>query len=292
MTGNRPGNWLGTFLLLTAVILILIPLQGAGTLYAWDSPTAISLFIVGGLFLAAFAYVEGWVVSNPVIPFSLVRNVYVVGTFAMSLCIGMSFFVLVFYAPLWFQVVFGGIRIIPLIVGVVLFSILTGVVAGSTGLYMPFLPFGGVFIAIGAGLLSTLDATFPLSKQILYLFLAGIGVGACVQTDLLAAQATIGAVLGLAIVSTVFNNRLATNFGEKTFRLRPGITPDVFLKSVESVRKMLPPDQQGPIIHAYVRTLSLVFLITVPFAGLLVVASFFVKKERLPTDKREMVVAA
>ncbi|KAJ3117783.1 hypothetical protein HDU96_005564 [Phlyctochytrium bullatum] len=313
-------DWLGTFLLITAVILILIPLQGGGSLYAWDSPIVISLFIVGGLFLAAFVYVEGWVVSNPVIPFSLFKNIHVVGTFATSLFIGMSFFVLVFYAPLWFQVVFGstateaGIRIIPLIMGVVIFSILTGVVAGSTGLYMPFLPFGGLVIAVGAGLMSTLDESAPMYKQILYLLISGIGVGACVQTVLLAAQAavepellsvvtantnfwqTIGAVLGLAIVSSVFNNKLATYFAEETkgmsFKLPPGVTPEIFLKSIESVRKLLPPEQQGPIVHAYVRTLSLVFLITVPFAGLLVVASFFVKKERLPTDKREMVVAA
>ncbi|KAI8846775.1 major facilitator superfamily domain-containing protein [Chytridium lagenaria] len=252
-------DWLGTFLLITAVILILIPLQGGGSLYAWNSPIVI-----------------GWVAKNPVIPFSLFKNSYVVGTFATSMFLGMSFFVLVFYAPLWFQVVFG----------FVFCSILSGGIASTTGIFMPFLPVGGSLIEVGAGLMSTLNETSPLYQQILYLFIA-----ASVSSDLMAIITantnfwqTIGAVIGLAIVSR----------GDKgmTLMLPPGVPKEALLKSVTVVREFLPVEQQAAVIHAYVRTLSLVFLIAVPFAGLVVVSSLFVKKERLPMDKREMVVAA
>ncbi|KAJ3113462.1 hypothetical protein HDU96_003366 [Phlyctochytrium bullatum] len=308
-------DWLGTFLLIAAVIFILIPLQGGGSLYTWDSPTVISLLVLGSLFLAAFIYVEGWVASNPVVPFSLFRNVHVVGTFATSLMTGMCFTPLVFYAPLWCQAVFGstateaGLRTIPLILGVVLFSLLAGAVASATGHYMPFLPLSGAVVALGAGLLSTLDESSPIFKQILYLLIAGIGVGFSIQTVLLAAQAAVepellsvvttntnfwqlvGNVLGLAIVSSVFNNKLAKYFAEETrgmnFTLPAGVTPEIFLKSIESVRKLLPPEQQGPVVRAYVRTLSLVFWITVAFRVVLFGVSWFVKKERLPTDKKE-----
>ncbi|KAI8846774.1 major facilitator superfamily domain-containing protein, partial [Chytridium lagenaria] len=313
-------DWLGTFLLITAVILILIPLQGGGSLYAWNSPVVIACFILGVLFLGMFIYVEGWVAKNPVIPFSLFKNSYVLGTFGTSLFLGMSFFVLVFYAPLWFQVVFGltatqaGIRTIPLIMGVVFCSIFSGSIASTTGIFMPFLPIGGSLIAVGAGLMSTLNETSPLYQQILYLFIAGIGVGACIETVLISGQAavssdlmaiitantnfwqTIGAVIGLAIVSSTFNNRLEVYFEEETrgmtLMLPPGVPKEALLKSVTVVREFLPVEQQGAVIHAYVRTLSLVFLITVPFAGLHVVSSLFVKKARLPTSKREMVVDA
>ncbi|KAJ3212833.1 hypothetical protein HDU67_003574 [Dinochytrium kinnereticum] len=313
-------DWLGTFLLITTVILFLIPLQGGGSLYAWNSPTVISLFVVGFVFLVMFVWVEGWYAKNPVIPFSLFKNMHVVATFATSMFVGMAFFVLVFYAPLWFQVVFGssatqaGLQTIPLIVGLVLCSIVSGVVASTTGHFMPFLPIGGAIIATGAGLISTLDESSPLWKQIIFLFIAGIGVGSCIQTVLLSAQAsvgpellavvtantnfwqTIGAVLGLAIVSSIFNNKLETFFEEETrgmnFTLPAGVPVEILKQSVGSIRELLPVEQQGPVIHAYVRTLSLVFLIAVPFAGLVVVSSLFVKKERLPAEKREMVVAA
>ncbi|KAJ3024383.1 UNVERIFIED_CONTAM: hypothetical protein HDU68_008232, partial [Siphonaria sp. JEL0065] len=71
-TSFKKIDWIGTLFLIAAVIclLILIPIQNGGSLYAWNSPTVISLFIVGFLFLAAFLYVEGWVAANPVLPFS------------------------------------------------------------------------------------------------------------------------------------------------------------------------------------------------------------------------------
>ncbi|KAJ3100412.1 hypothetical protein HDU97_002244 [Phlyctochytrium planicorne] len=312
-------DWLGTFLLIVTVVLILIPLQGGGTLYAWNSVTVITLFVLGSLFLVAFIYVEGWVATNPVIPFSLFKNYHVVATFASSMFLGMSFFTLVFYSPLFYQAVQGatatqaGIKIIPLIMGVVFCSIISGVVASSTGIFMPFLPFSGIVIAVGAGLMSTLDETSPVWKQVIFLLIAGIGVGAGIQTVLLSAQAsvepellavvtantnfwqTIGAVLGLAIVSSIFNNKLDQFYAEETagydIFVPPGLPPDIYKKSIASVRAILPDVLQAPIIHAYVRTLSLVFLLAVPFAGLLVLASLFIKKERLPSEKREMVMA-
>ncbi|KAJ3102661.1 hypothetical protein HDU97_000358 [Phlyctochytrium planicorne] len=313
-------DWLGTFLLITTVILILIPLQGGGSLYAWDSPIVISLFVVGFLFLIAFIIVEGWYAKNPVIPFSLFKNRYVVATFASSLFLGMSLFILVFYAPLFYQAAQGatatqaGIKIIPIVAGVFSCSILSGVVASATGIFMPFLPASGIILAIGAGLMSTLDETSPLWKQVIYLLIAGIGIGAGIQTVLISAQAsvgpelvavvtantnfwqTIGAVLGLAIVSSVFNNKLDQFYEEETRGLDivipPGLPNDIFKKSIASVRVILPPEQQGPVIHAYIRTLSLLFLISVPFAGMLVLSSLFIKKERLPADKREFSPAA
>ncbi|KAJ3102662.1 hypothetical protein HDU97_000359 [Phlyctochytrium planicorne] len=312
-------DWLGTFLLITAVILILIPLQGGGTLYAWNSATVITLFIVGFLFLAAFIIVEGWYATNPVIPFSLFKNKHVVATFASSMFLGMGFFVLVFYTPLFYQAVQGatatqaGIKIIPLIMGVVFCSIFAGAVATTTGIFMPFLPASGVILAVGAGLMSTLDEYSPVWKQVVYLLIAGIGIGAGIQTVLLSAQAsvgpellavvtantnfwqTIGAVLGLAIVSSVFNNKLDQFYEEETrgmnISIPPGLPSDILKKSIASVRVILPPEQQGPVIHAYVRTLSLLFMIAVPFAALLLLASLFIKKERLPAEKREVPVA-
>jgi MFS family permease len=172
-TSLRKIDWLGTFLLISAVVCILIPVQGGGSQYAWNSPIVISLLIVRFLLTVAFIYVEGWVAKEPVIPFSLWKNPYVVATFMSAFWLGCAFFVLVFYAPLWFQVVFGssatdaGVHTIPLIMGVVVFSIMTGGVASKTGLFMPFLPFGGAVIALGAGLMATLDENSALWKQII-----------------------------------------------------------------------------------------------------------------------------
>ncbi|KAJ1556857.1 hypothetical protein HK405_001581, partial [Cladochytrium tenue] len=120
LRGFRRIDWLGTFLLVSAVICLLIPLQGGGTLYAWNSPVVIALFIVGALLLTAFVVVEGWVAPQPVVPFSLYRDVRVVGALGSAFFLGGAFFAIVFYAPLWFEVVrnmsatSAGVQIIPL----------------------------------------------------------------------------------------------------------------------------------------------------------------------------------
>ncbi|KAJ3167748.1 hypothetical protein HK101_011743 [Irineochytrium annulatum] len=313
-------DWIGTFLLIATVICLLIPIQGGGSLYAWNSPIVISLFILGALFFVAFIYVEGWVAREPVIPFALFKNRYVLGTFASALFVGMAFFVLVFYAPLWYQVVFGstateaGVHTFPLIMGVVFFSIFSGGFASATGIYYPFLPFGAVLVCLGAGLLSTLNESTPTWAQVIFFLISGLGVGGMIQTVLLSAQAsvspkllavvtanttfmqTIGAVIGLAIVSSVFNNKLAMNLAENlrgvTLSLPAGVTSDIFLASPIYIRQYLPDDQQAPVIHAYVQTLSLVFLLAVPFGAMGLFSSFLVKKERLPLGKREVPMAA
>ncbi|KAI8622094.1 major facilitator superfamily domain-containing protein, partial [Chytriomyces sp. MP71] len=235
MESVRKIDWLGTFLLVTCVICLLIPIQGGGSQYAWNSTTVIALLTVGCVLLVAFIYVEGWVASNPVLSFDLFKNRYALATFGTTFFLGCAFFILVFYAPLWFQVVLGssatnaGVHTIPLIMGLVVLSIVTGGVATSTGLFWAFLPLGAVLTAVGSGLLTTMDENAGLWKQILYLLIAGAGVGSGIQTCLIAAQVsvppsmlsvvtsttnffqTIGAVVGIAICSSLFNNHLAGN---------------------------------------------------------------------------------
>ncbi|KAJ3327965.1 hypothetical protein HDU76_010826, partial [Blyttiomyces sp. JEL0837] len=314
-------DWTGTFLLVSAVVCILIPIQGGGTLYQWNSPIVISLLIVGGLLLIAFCYVEMYVAVQPVIPFGMFKNVYLVGDFASAFFLGCAFFSLVFYSPLWFEVVKGlsatqaGVKTISLIMGVVVMSIVTGGVASSTGLYWPFLPLCSILIALGAGLTSTLDENSELWKQVIYLLIAGAGVGSGIQTVLIGAQVavsedllavvtantnfwqSIGAVVGLAICSSIFNNKLPGNIQQSlsdyniTLHLPPGLPIEVLYSDPESIQ-LLSPAEQAPVIHGYVKTLSLLFLMAVPFSGLLFLSTLFMKKERLPMEKREMAVAA
>ena len=84
-----------------------------------------------------------------------------------------------------------GIKTIPLIMGLVVASIGTGIIASATGIYMPFLPLGGITIAVGAGLMSTMNENSAVWMQVIYLLLAGLGVGLCIQTVLLSAQSSV-----------------------------------------------------------------------------------------------------
>ncbi|KAJ1567597.1 hypothetical protein HK405_005424, partial [Cladochytrium tenue] len=170
LRGFHRIDWLGTFLLVSAVICLLIPLQGGGTLYAWNSPVVIALFVVGAILLADFVVVEGWVATQPVVPVSLYRDVRVVGALGSTFFLGGAFFAIIFYSPLWFEVVrnmsaiSAGVQIIPLVLGVVVMSIVVGIISTVTGQAYIFIPTSAT--AVGINLLSTLTESSPQWTEI------------------------------------------------------------------------------------------------------------------------------
>ncbi len=66
----------GISAIVCAVLCLLLPLNWGGVTYAWDSAIVISLFLVSGVFLAIFVYIEIKVSKNPIIPMGLfkIRN--------------------------------------------------------------------------------------------------------------------------------------------------------------------------------------------------------------------------
>ncbi|KAI9358241.1 major facilitator superfamily domain-containing protein [Zopfochytrium polystomum] len=308
-------DWVGTFLLVGAVICILIPLQGVGSLYAWKDPIVISLLVVGGVLTIAFVYVEAKWAANPVIPLSMFKDIKLLAAMLTSFFGGCAFFTLVFYLPSWFQVVLGvtatqaGVRTIPLIMGVVIFSIVSGFVSSTTGHAYFFLPTGAVATCLGAALLSTLSETSPLWTEILFPLVAGAGVGCTIQTVILVAQftarpdqlaivtanvnffQTIGAVLGLAICSVTFNSKLQENVFANlaaanqtlTFTV-PYVDRETFFQSASFIRTAIPLEEQGPVIHGYVQTLQLMFYAAVAFAACEIGVTLFARKDKISVE--------
>ncbi|KAJ1560622.1 hypothetical protein HK405_006472 [Cladochytrium tenue] len=311
LRGFHRIDWLGTFLLVSAVICLLIPLQGGGTLYAWNSPVVIALFVVGAILLAAFVIVEGWVATQPVVPFSLYRDVRVVRALGSTFFLGGAFFAIIFYSPLWFEVVrnmsatSAGVQIIPLVLGVVVMSIVVGIISTVTGQAYIFIPTSAIPIAVGIGLLSTLTESSPQWTEIVYLLIIGLGVGMSIQTNILVGQATvpidmlatvtaninfwqtIGGVIALAICSPTFNNVLPVYVNEELSSANQTLTT-VPLEALFGSPNLIYSDaisdaQRSPIVHGFVRSFALIFRIAIGFAGGILLTSLFMKKGKLPT---------
>jgi len=127
---------------------------------------------------------------------------------------GGSFFVLLYYLPIYFQSVDGvsasksGVDNIPLVLGVCKLAIMTSlnshgltvlalctVISGGLitayGIYVPWLFIGSILSTIGTGLIYTLDIGSSSSKWIGYQALAGIGIGFAFQVPMIANQAFV-----------------------------------------------------------------------------------------------------
>lgn len=100
----------------------------------------------------------------------------------------------VYYIPIWFQAIKGvsavesGIRNIPMILGLVVFSIITGIIITLQGYYTPWVILSSVLMATGAGLLSTFKIGTGHAMWIGYQVIYGFGVGSGMQQGVIAAQ--------------------------------------------------------------------------------------------------------
>jgi MFS family permease len=122
----------GTFVIMGCCVCFLLALQWGGITKPWNDAKVIGTLVTFAVLLAIFALVEwysgerallqGRLLKKPVI---LINNAYVV-------FLGGTFFLLVYYLPIYFQSVDGvsplnsGIRNLPLIVSVSIFTIVSG----------------------------------------------------------------------------------------------------------------------------------------------------------------------
>ena len=235
LPATRPViDYVGAALLAAALSAIVLVTSLGGTTWAWGSPQVI---LVGGLSLvlvAAFVVVERRA-REPIVPLGMLRNPVVVVGGLLSLVVGFALFGSVTFLPLYFQTVdaasptVSGLKLLPMIVGLLTMSILSGQLITRTGRYRVFPIIGTALMTIGLALLSRLDVGTSNVISSLYLLVLGLGLGSTMQVLVLAVQnavdysilgaATsgvtlargIGGSLGTAIFGTVFSTQLKSH---------------------------------------------------------------------------------
>ncbi|KAJ3113109.1 hypothetical protein HK100_002090, partial [Physocladia obscura] len=228
-------DYIGAVLLLAAIVCFLTPLQLGGSIWSWNSGPAIGMFVGSAVLFALFVFVEFKIADDPIIPAKIFVNLSVPLLLIISLTLGAGFLAAVYYISLFFQVVYadsatnGGVAIIPVVFGVVILSILSGIIASKTGKYTPFLRFGPIIMAVGIVLISLFDGSTTIAVRIISLFVFGTGVGSLVQISPLALQCsvpyeliaiatgvtqtcnTLGRAIGVAIMGSISNNIIVSD---------------------------------------------------------------------------------
>jgi MFS family permease len=150
-----------------------------------------------------------------------------------TLCLTGSFFVVVYFLPIYFQAVKGasalqsGIDTTPLVISQVLAIITVGVMTSKFGYYMPFIYLSVLLSAIGSGLFTTLSSETGTARWIGYQILYGVGSGLGFQVPQVAAQTvlpfkdiptgiaitlffqSLGGSIFVSVGNNVLNDRLA-----------------------------------------------------------------------------------
>ncbi|KAJ5742771.1 uncharacterized protein N7511_011172 [Penicillium nucicola] len=303
---------LGSLFFLPAIISLLLALQWGGTKYDWSNGRIIGLFVVFGVLILMFMALQYRAQDQATIPPRLMKNRNVWGAAWYSLALGAAFFVMTFYLPIWFQSIKNatalksGIMNLPMIIGVIIFSILAGGLVTACGYYTPFMIVSSILMSIAAGLLATLQTDSNHSKWIGYQALFGIAIGLGMQQPMIVAQAalktvdvpsgmaivmfaqTLGGAIFVSVGQNVFQNQLVQNL--KIY------APDAdAAKLISAGATMLRSVVSGPELHkvlvAYNAAITQTFYVAVAMSALSLVGPIFVEWISVKGKKVEMGAA-
>ncbi|KAG0325618.1 hypothetical protein BGZ99_000387 [Dissophora globulifera] len=306
-------DYFGTAFIIITVICLLLPITWGGTTYAWSSPVIIALFVVAAILIAILIWIESKA-TEAVIPPRLFKNKTVSLLFGVNFLTGMGFLGVIFYSPIYFQVVKGagatasGLHLLPMVLGLVIASIASGLALAKIRDYRVFIWVGTVMMCIGTGLCQLLDADSGMGQQIGFLLIVGLGIGLILQTCMLAAQAavekedmavvtalcgffnSIGGGIGIAMCSALFNNHLASGFAKFSPAVLAVIAQYNIAESITAVQD-LPPDVKALVVDVYVKTFQFIFLCITPISGCAFLLSLFIRKLRM-LDPSEIIMGA
>jgi len=216
-------DYLGTVLIaLGAVSLVLLTSLG-GTTYAWGSPAIFALGGAGVALVVLFVLAERRA-AEPVLPLGLFSNRVFATSSAIGFVVGFAMFGAITFLALFLQVVRGvnptvsGVRLLPMMAGLLTTSIGSGFLISRWGRYKVFPILGTAIMTAGLFLLSRMGASTGVLASSLSMFVFGIGLGGVMQVLVIAVQSAVDYKdLGAATAGATFFRSMGGSFGTAVF---------------------------------------------------------------------------
>lgn len=256
-----------------------------GTTYPWASAMIVGLFAGSTVALAAFVWVESRGAA-PILPARLFGDSVFTVCCVLSFVVGFAMLGTLTFLPTYMQYVDGvsatasGLRMLPMVAGMLVTSTGSGTLVGRTGRYKIFPVVGTAVMAMSFVLMSRMDPSTSALAESLYLLILGAGIGLSTQVLVLIVQNTsrfddlgvatsgvsffftIGGSFGAAIFGSLFVNFLDPRMESA---LAATGTPAEVVTSPEVLHR-LPATAAAPIVSAYADSLTQVFLWAAPVA--------------------------
>jgi Major Facilitator Superfamily len=300
-------DYLGITVIAAAASMAILLTSWGGVEYAWSSPVIIGLAIGTVLGFTAFVLVERRA-REPMLPLRLFANPVFTVCGALSFLVGFAMFGSLTYLPTFMQFVQGasatesGLRIIPMVLGLLMTSMFSGIMVGRTGRYKIFPIVGNAVTAVALYLLSLMDSSTTTLTSSLYLFILGLGIGLSMQVLTIVVQSavpyadlgvatsgvsflrTLGSCFGVAVFGTIYTHVLSGKVASAGAQLPAGIDPRT-LTTPAGVHA-LPDPVKSLVVDAYASALHTVFLWAVPVAIVAVLLALFLKEVPLRDTAR------
>jgi EmrB/QacA subfamily drug resistance transporter len=212
-------DYLGAAFLTAGVSALLIWVTLAGDSFGWASLET-ALFVGGGLLAVVAFVVTELRAKEPIVPLRLFRDRTTTLAIVASVAIGVAMFGSTVFLGQYLQISRGysptaaGLLTIPMVGGLLVSSTVSGILITRTGRWKRFLVAGSVLVAVGFGLLATIDHATNMVLLGVFLAVLGIGIGMTMQNLVLAVQNTVAARdLGAASSAVAFFRSLGGTIG-------------------------------------------------------------------------------
>jgi len=227
---SRNLDFLGGGVFIVAVGSLLIGLTNK-TGNDWATPQVGGLLLVAAIFSAIFVWVESRA-KEPIVPLDLWRGRTYASSITATFLISFGFFGAAVFLPQWFQFVKGvsptnsGLQSLALLAGLIFSSIAAGQIVARTGRYKVLVLGSMSIMAVGLLLMTQIRSDTDLPVLWIWMFITGLGIGPTlsvftiivqnavpfqklgVATSNLTFFRQVGGSIGLALLGTVFANRL------------------------------------------------------------------------------------
>ena len=309
-------DYFGALILVSAVTTVLLATSVYGPEDGWTDSRTLTVFGLGLFLTLAFLWQETRA-KEPILPLRLFKNHTFSLTSVLGFIIGAGMFGAIVMLPLYLQVVKGnsateaGLKLIPLMLGIVSMSIFSGKRITTTGKYKIFPIVGSAVMTLGLILMSTLNETTSFGVLSIYAILVGAGLGLSMQTIVIALQNSVdfqdmgiatssntffrslGGAFGTAIFGTIFSNRIAYYLQDNIASLQStdpqslaGFDPAKLeqITTNTSIITTLPPTIRDTVLHSFAQTFHVVFLAAAPITFIGFVLAFFLKEKPLQSS--------
>jgi hypothetical protein len=284
----------GAFVIMAAIVCYILALQWGGQTKPWNSSDVIGLLVGFVLITMLFIAIEWYQGDRAMIVGRILKDRTISVAVLFIFFLGGAFFLLLYWLPIYFQVVSGvtasqsGIRNLPLILGTTIATILSGILISAYGHFVPFMIIGSIMATIGCGLLYTLNTTSSSNHWIGYQALAGLGVGLAIQVPIIAGQATVSSddlssvtamilfcqTIGGAFLTSAGQVAVANTLTRRLSATAPNVDPNaVVIAGVSQIRQTFSPQDMPGIILAYMDGLKVAYTIAISCAGIAVLIS-------------------
>ncbi|KAH8660103.1 major facilitator superfamily-domain-containing protein [Xylariales sp. PMI_506] len=302
----------GTAVLIPWIVCLLLALEWGGTTYAWSNWRIILLLCLFGVLLAFWTYIQYAQRDKGTLPLHIIKQRSVACGMVFMLGIAGSLFNIIYYIPIWFQVVKGvtaeqsGINFLAFSGSMVLANISSGALASKIGYYVPQMLGSSIITSVAGGLIYrySLDTStgYWVGTIVMFGFGAGMGIQmtiAAVQTVLKGPDIPVG--MSLVLLVQTLSGAVFLSVGQNVFQTKlvselavaaPEVDPNVVLASGASgvgttISNIYGAAAVRGVLEAYNTALQQCFLVCIVLSCITLVGAAFMEWKNIKAESHK-----